>query len=321
MNDKPLNDSDQIAARDDAFWTSLFKQETEHASAEVSHAEWTAPKPATPRSELHADWQAAQELFTNDGILKLRVTGFNKGGLLVVWRNLQGFVPASQLVDLPQFHIKYERQNALRQQVDEMLTLKIIEIDEASNRFILSQRAAQVAADDKDNLLKSLRAGTIASGRITNLTEFGAFVDLGGLEGLIHISELSWGKVMHPSDVVKPGQHIRVLVLSVSPTAGRVALSLKQVDSDPWLGVTQRYKPGQIVSGTVSNILHFGAFVVLEKGLEGLVHISELAEGTFLHPRNVVQKGQTVHARILRVDEKARRLALSLRDVTMPDES
>ena len=321
MNEKPVHDSDQIAARDDAFWTSLFEQEIEQASAEVTRSDWSTPGTVPPRSELEADWEAARELFKQDNILELRVTGFNKGGLLVVWRNLQGFVPASQLIDLPQFHIKYERHNALRQRVDEVLRLKIIEIEENNNRFILSQRAAQVAADDKTSLLNSLRDGSVTTGRITNLTDFGAFVDLGGLEGLIHISELSWGKVMHPSDIVKPGQEVRVLVLSVSPTAGRVALSLKQVDNDPWVGVTARYKPGQVVQGKVSNILHFGAFIALEKGLEGLVHISELAEGTFLHPRNVVSRGQVVRARILRVDEANRRLALSMRDVTMSDES
>ena len=318
MSEKPLDNSDSIAARDDAFWTSLFKQEFQ----EPVHT--GADRPDTPTSpltnQLSEDWQAARELFQQDGTLELRVTGYNKGGLLVVWRNLQGFVPASQLIDLPQFHIKYERHNALRQRVDETLRLKIIEIEENSNRFILSERAAEVAADDKDSLLKSLHEGQTINGQVTNLTDFGAFVDLGGLEGLIHISELSWGKVLHPSDVVKPGQDVRVLILSISPTAGRVALSLKQVDNDPWLGVTDRYKPGQVVNGTISNVLHFGAFVALEKGLEGLVHISELAEGTFLHPRNVVHKGQEVRARILRVDEDGRRLALSLRDVTMSDD-
>ena len=318
MSEKPLNDPEPIAARDDAFWASLFKQELRETSFHEADRPDAVTTPAP--NQLDEDWQAARELYQQDGILDLRVTGYNKGGLLVVWRNLQGFVPASQLIDLPQFHIKYERHNALRQRVDETLRLKIIEIEEANNRFILSERAAEVAADEKDSLLESLKDGQIIDGEITNLTDFGAFVDLGGLEGLIHISELSWGKVLHPSDIVKPGQQVRVLVLSVSPTAGRVALSLKQVDSDPWAGVAERYKPGQVVNGTVSNVLHFGAFIALEKGLEGLVHISELAEGTFLHPRNVVKKGQQVQARILRVDEAARRLALSLRDVTMSDD-
>jgi small subunit ribosomal protein S1 len=150
---------------------------------------------------------------------------------------------------------------------------------------------------------------------VTNLTTFGAFVDLGGVEGLIHISELSWDRVRHPNDVLHPGQEIQVHVLGVNPGEKRIALSLKRLRPDPWLDVAQRYQVGSVVEGIVTNVVSFGAFVRVEEGLEGLIHISELAEGNFLHPRNVVHEGDRVRVRVLRVDSANHRLGLSLRQV------
>jgi small subunit ribosomal protein S1 len=158
-----------------------------------------------------------------------------------------------------------------------------------------------------------VKPGEKRQGFVTNLTEFGAFVDLGGLEGLIHISEISWSRVVHPSHVLRPGQQVTVLVLSVDQTAERVALSMKRLRPDPWLNVESRYRPGQLVRGTVGNVTTFGAFVILEEELEGLIHISELAEGTFMHPQDVVRQGEEVTARVLSVDGRQKRLALSLR--------
>ncbi|MCA9965644.1 MAG: S1 RNA-binding domain-containing protein, partial [Anaerolineales bacterium] len=150
-------------------------------------------------------------------------------------------------------------------------------------------------------------------GEVTNLTNFGVFVDLGGVEGLIHISELSWSRVLHPSDILEPGNTVSVVVLNVDRRNQRVALSLKRTKKDPWRTAEQRYYAGQLVEGVVSNIVNYGAFVLLEEELEGLIHISELAEGSFLHPRNVVQSGMKVTARVLTVDAASKRLALSLR--------
>ncbi len=321
MSDNPASKKDGPSSRDDAFWASLFEQEEKAPRAErEAFPNWEpAPEPedqtaATPPA-AQGDWQAARQLQQEDKSLTLTVTGFNKGGLLVVWRGLQGFVPASQLVNLPRLHVPAERYQALRQRVGHQLQLKAIEVDETSNRFILSERAALVNADQRDNVLRQLKPGQRRTGRVTNLSNFGAFVDLGGVEGLVHLSELSWGRVTHPSDVVRPDQIIEVLVLSVSPLSGRVALSLKQTQTDPWLGVAERYRPAQLVTGTVTNVANFGVFVELERGLEGLIHISQLAEGSIMHPRNVLQKGQTVTARVLRVEPQARRLALSLREL------
>ncbi len=148
---------------------------------------------------------------------------------------------------------------------------------------------------------------------MTNLTSFGAFVDLGGVEGLIHISELSWDRVRDPGDVLNPGQSVEVSVLGVNPDEGRVALSLKRLRPNPWREVDSRYQVGQLLDGTVTNVVSFGAFVRIEEGVEGLVHISELAEGSFFHPRNVVREGDVVRVRVLNVDPAKQRLGLSLR--------
>lgn len=319
------------SSADDSYWTALFRLEESLAADDLGNGtaaagalplelaeplpvealapdEVAAPAPADP-------WETAQLYMAADRMLQLKVIGFNKGGLLVAWNNIQGFVPASQLIDFPQFHVPRERLQALAGWRDRVLTLKIIEVNKANSRLILSERATLVAAEQREVLLHIVRPGEERDGVVTNLTDFGAFVDLGGVEGLIHISEISWSRVVHPSLVLTPGQSVRVKVLSVDQGAERVALSMKRLRSDPWLNVEERYKPGQLVRGVVGNITTYGAFVVLEEELEGLIHISELAEGLFMHPRDVVHTGEEVTARVLSVDGRHKRLALSLRGV------
>lgn len=257
-------------------------------------------------------WQKAQELHVADEVLKAKVCGFNKGGLLVEWQGLSGFVPASQLLDLEQLHLERERLRQLEERQGEMLALKIIEVEPATERLILSERATEVSASARECLFQELKAGQVRSGVVTNLADFGAFVDLGGVEGLVHISELSWRRLKHPSDVVKPGQKVEVLVLSVDAQRERIALSCKQTRQDPWLGVEDRYRPGQTVQGTVTNLVDFGAFVLLEEGLEGLIHISQMGGDADRPPAEILQKGDLVEALILRVSERKRRLALRL---------
>jgi len=179
--------------------------------------------------------------------------------------------------------------------------------------LILSERAAQVQPGTRAAVLNNIQPGDVCRGLVTNLCDFGVFVDLGGIEGLIHISELSWGRVGHPRDILNRGETIEVYVMSVDPAQERVALSLKRLRPDPWQTVEDHYRVGQVVEGQVTNVVDFGAFVCIEDGLEGLIHVSELAEGHFLHPRNVVNEGDVVKARILNIDGRARRLGLSLR--------
>ncbi len=262
---------------------------------------------------IESDWGEIQNLMNNDSVVELTVTGYNRGGLLVEWKSLQGFVPASQLIDASNNGNGTHRHTSLSSLVGHILKLRIIELNAEQNRLILSERAARVAAGERADILRRLQTGDIVSGIITNLCDFGAFVDLGGLEGLIHISELSWGRVGHPTDLLQQGQQVQVYVLDIERDAGRIALSLKRLNPDPWATVSQRYTIGQTIEGTITNVVDFGAFACIEEGLEGLIHVSELAEGHFLHPRNVVTEGQRVVARVLSIDSHARRLGLSLR--------
>jgi small subunit ribosomal protein S1 len=255
-------------------------------------------------------------IMNDDEAVELQVVGFNRGGLLVEWNSLRGFVPASQLVDFPATSNSILRRKVLSERVGEKLLLRVIELNEEQNRLILSERAARAMPGERADLLTRLRPEDTCSGHITNLCDFGAFVDLGGVEGLIHISELSWGRVGHPSDILQRGQFVEVYVLEVNKEAGRIALSLKRLHPDPWETVSQRYRIGETVAGTITNVVDFGAFARIEDGLEGLIHVSELAEGHFLHPRNVVQEGQQITARILSIDGRARRLGLTLRSNT-----
>lgn len=264
-------------------------------------------------STITRDWAEIQRISDHDEIVELPVVGYNRGGLLVEWRSLRGFVPASQLVEFPANAHEQLRRRALTTQVGLTLKLRVIELNQDKNRLILSERAALAQAGERATILTSLKPGDTVVGSVTNLCDFGAFVDLGGLEGLIHISELSWGRVGHPEHMLQRGQEVRAYVLDIDREAARIALSIKRLRPDPWKTVEERYQLGALVNGVVTNVVDFGAFACIEEGLEGLIHVSELAEGHFLHPRNVVNEGQHVQARILSIDARNRRLGLSLR--------
>jgi small subunit ribosomal protein S1 len=277
---------------------------------------WVTKESGTPShvADEDSDWKKAAEIFEAKETVHLKVTGFNRGGLLVMMGRVQGFVPASQLCHLPG---ENDREADLACRVGHMMELRIIEIDQRSNRLIFSERAARRERGG-DVLLKSLAPGQVWEGQVSSLCAFGAFVDLGGVEGFIHISEFSWGRVDRPSDVLKPGDKIKVYVVSVEPTQCRVSLSLKRLIPNPWKQVEERYEVGQMVEGQVTNVVSFGAFVRVEEGLEGLIHVSELAEGNFLHPRNVIKEGEQVTARVIRIDSANHRLGLSLRQTHLP---
>jgi small subunit ribosomal protein S1 len=309
---------------DDGYWDSLLTEGEFARSAYIAEPpestepprEYLNPSHETnslPSSEEADDWRKIAEMMGQDGILSLKVVGYNRGGLLVEWQSLRGFVPASQLVHFPASEHENERRDALIERVGDTLQLRVIELDAEKNRLILSERAAQVEAGTREHILTELKRGEIIMGKITNLCDFGAFVDLGGVEGLIHISELSWGRVGHPADILERGETVSVYVLDIDSNQARIALSLKRLHPDPWATVHERYQIGEVVEGKITNVVDFGAFACIEEGLEGLIHFSELAEGHFLHPRNVVQEGEMIKARILSIDGRARRLGLSLR--------
>lgn len=309
-------------ALDEGYWQSLL-QDGEYTSAAHPSDEhdsyddtFNTDDEQTQDAIYHGseqDWHDIRYITERDETIELKVIGYNRGGLLVEWRSLRGFVPASQLVETRENAQYGARRNTLINQVGQSLKLRVIELNPEKNRLILSERAAQAQPGERAHILETLVPGDIVMGHVTNLCDFGAFVDLGGLEGLIHISELSWGRVAHPENILFRGQEIEAYVLEVNQDEARIALSLKRLRPDPWQTVEERYEIDQIVEGRVTNVVDFGAFACIEEGLEGLIHVSELAEGHFLHPRNVVTEGQIVKARILSIDGRARRLGLSLR--------
>jgi small subunit ribosomal protein S1 len=262
------------------------------------------------------DWALASQIYEQDRAIEVTITGYNKGGLLTNWGGLPGFLPASQLEDFPECHLISKRLQALAAWVGQDLTVKIIELEQHTNRFVLSERAASITADERTRLLNRIKPGDKLKGIVTNLAAFGVFVDLGGVEGLIHISELSWGRVANPGDVVSPGQALEVVVLQIERETERIALSRKRLLHNPWQAIEERYKPGQRVDGVITNIAKFGAFAEVEKGLEGLIHVSEITDQPFSTPSEVLEVGELVRAWVLEVDGERHRLALSLKSVS-----
>lgn len=249
------------------------------------------------------DWILVDRLYQTDEIIRLKVVGCNQGGLLVQGDKINGFVPSSHLL----------AGNKKKEYLQEIIALKVIEYDKDRCRVVLSERAAQAEAGTRIKLLDTLEEGTCIPGVVTTLTEFGAFVDLGGMEGLIHISELSWGRVDHPSDVVEVGDNLEVYILNIDRKENKVALSLKKMCSNPWETIAERYQPGQIVEAVVKNIVSYGAFVRLEEGVDGLIHVSELGgNGDQISPWDVLEENQKVRVEIIHLDPAEQRLGLSL---------
>jgi len=271
------------------------------------------------RAEMEKDWREAEGLHKSQEIFHAPVAGHNKGGLIVRLGKLRGFVPASQLAS------EHQRgdsggEEAWAKMDGQDLQLKVIELDRRRNRLILSERAAlrEWREGQKDRLLESLREGDVRKGTVTSLCEFGAFVDLGGADGLIHVSEMAWGRISHPSEVLKIGQSVDVHILSVDRDRKRIGLSLKRLLPEPWDLVEENYKVGQLVEGAITKLTPFGAFARIDEYIEGLIHISELSDGRIAHPKEVVKEGETHTLRIIRIDSQKRRMGLSLKRVADP---
>jgi len=318
LQGKALDDSYWRRTLDEDYWAALLDQGEIVLAADQ---EGPASEPVTSRPAAAEGnspdngnaWPAAQRAMAAAEIFSLTISGANRGGLLVEWNGLQGFVPASHLRVMLRNMDQQARMSELASRVGESLTVRLIEVDPEQKRLVFSERAAWSEARASSPVLSRLSAGHVCHGVISNVTSFGAFVDLGGVEGLIHISEISWDRVRHPGDVLTPGQEVEVYVMGVNPDQERIALSLKRLRPNPWSLAEANYQVGQILEGTVTNVVSFGAFVRIEEGLEGLIHVTELAEGNFLHPRNVVREGDTVKVRVLNIDTANRRLGLSLR--------
>ncbi len=266
------------------------------------------------------DWKEAESYRVNQTAYEGNVAGYNKGGLIVRFGRLRGFVPQSQLSDdrrrISEAQAPEERYSNM---VNEPITVKVMEVDRSRNRLILSERAAtrEIRERRKEELIDRLSVGQIMTGRIVSLEDFGVFVDIGGAEGLVHLTELSWKHVTHPREIMRVGDEVKVEVISVDPDRKRIGLSIKRQEADPWDEVATTYSSGQLVQAVITKLTKFGAFARLidAPDIEGLIHISELSDQRVNHPREVVKEGEKLTLRVVKIDVKNRRLGMSLKRV------
>ena len=298
----------EMPIQDDGWWASVLAEEENRGPAPAGKLQKTeeAGKPSN-------DWGKAARLYRQDGIISMQVTSFNRGGLLVEGEGLNGFVPCSHLVDLPSQSDEDCREDNLSGYIGRPLRLKVIECMPEESRLVFSERAARAEPGKRPELFTTIQTGQHLTGEVTNVTGFGVFVDLGGVEGLIHISELSWGRVTHPNQICKIGQRVEVQVMEVAPERCRIALSLKRLTTNPWEKAQASYPINGIVPAVVTALVPYGAFARLEEGLEGLIHTSEIPLPPNRNIEDVLTPGQNVRVRVLQVDAPHQRLGLSMK--------
>lgn len=293
---KPVNSPQEVVEENQKVDVYVIKEEDEDGKPILSKK----------RADFERAWERIQTAKNEDKIIEAEVTQVVKGGL-VVDLGVRGFVPAS--------HVAIEYVEDLGQFVGQKLRLKIIEADRNNNNVVLSRK--KVLEEEREKLkeetLSKLEEGQVVKGRVTKIVDFGAFVDLGGIEGLLHISEMSWGRIEHPSEVIEEGEEIEVKVLGVDREAERISLGLKQILPDPWDEFIEKYHVGDVVEGTITKTVSFGAFMEIEKGIEGLIHISQLAYRHVISADEIVKEGDHLKAKIINIDKTERRVGLSLK--------
>lgn len=305
---------DQVS---EGWWASVMEEDGCYSKAEEikQHA---VPSEEKKEQQLEdqageeTDWNVVESLYEGENVITGTVIDYNKGGLLVCGDKFQGFVPVSHLDEVLTLESDDERIAKLENYVGCRLFLKVIECDQRRGRIVLSERAAQTEPGQRQKLLDDLEIGQKVKGRVTNITDFGVFVDLGGVEGLVHISELSWGRVMHPKNHLQINDMIDVLILQVNRNQCRVSLSVKQLSPNPWNDVDQRYPKGKTLKGTITEIVRYGAFARLEDGLEGLIHISEMGFQVNEPLDKIFTEGQQVEVEVVLVDADKQRMSLRL---------
>lgn len=306
------NQDNHMPPPDEGWWASVLAEEGRNlppSPARVQKQEARADEPARPA----ADWAQVKELYSRDQIVNLNVTGHNRGGLLVEGEGMFGFVPFSHLIDLAGKPEVVDRESSLEAYIGRSLKLKVIECVPEDGRIVFSERAALAEPGQRALLFNAIQPGQCITGQVTNITDFGVFVDLGGVEGLIHISELSWGRVIHPNQIVKLNQKVEVMVLELAPERCRVALSLKRLITNPWEKADILFGVGSVLPAVITSVVSYGAFARLEAGVEGLIHASEIPLEPGQPVKEALREGQSVTVRVLHVDAAQQRMGLSMK--------
>ncbi len=262
-------------------------------------------------------WEVVEKMQESGENFEGKVDGYNKGGLIVLVHGLRGFIPASQISLSRRNQVQGDTPDRWAKQIGETISVRIIEVDRERRRLILSERIAnpETRQSIKDRVIDELEEGKVYSGRVTSVAEFGAFVNINGADGLVHLSEVSWERVQHPSEILKIGDEVKVKVINIDREKRRIGLSIKALQEDPWHDKVSRFKVGELVEGTITRLTKFGAFARLEGDIEGLIHISELSENRINHPKEAVKEGDALTLRVIRIDADQRRIGLSLRKV------
>lgn len=270
------------------------------------------------QAKQNEDWLKAEVIKDADETFTGEIFAANKGGIIMPFGNLRGFIPASHVVDMPRGMNDDDRVKYLMDMVGKEITVKVIEVNRKRRRLVFSQRLAERENRQarKEELLEKLQEGNIREGVVSGLCDFGAFVDLGGADGLVHISELAWHRVTHPEEVVAVGQKVEVYILHLDENGKRIGLSLKRLQKNPWEQVEENYHIGQLVEGTVSRIEPFGAFISMDPGIEALLHVSQMSNEENVDPRQVCYEGERILTRIISIEANKQRLGLSLKEVT-----
>jgi len=270
------------------------------------------------RAREEVSWTDAESLMNSKESCHSSIVGYNKGGLIVPVGGLRGFVPASQISLSRRAGLQGETpEQRWSKMIGQPIDVIVIEVDRERRRLILSERAASTETREslKERVIEELKEGEIRTGRVTSLADFGAFVNISGADGLVHLSEISWERINHPSEVLKVGQEVKVKVIAIDRDKKRIGLSIRQLLEDPWSHQVAKYQVGQLVEANITRLTKFGAFARLEDDLEGLIHISEISEKRIEHPKEVLHEGDTVTLRIIKIDPENHRVGLSLRRV------
>jgi small subunit ribosomal protein S1 len=270
------------------------------------------------RAQEQISWENVDKLLESNTVIDSKITGFNKGGLIVLVEGLRGFVPSSQISAMRRTQSSGDTpEQRWQKMVGQPISVRVIEVDRERRRLILSERAASTESRQsiKERVLDELELGKVYTGRVTSLANFGAFINVNGADGLVHLSELSWDHIEHPREVLEVGQELKVKVINVDRDKKRIGLSVRALQEDPWRSRVQKYSVGQLVEGVITRLTKFGAFARLEGDIEGLIHISEIAEHRIEHPKEVLKEGDVKSLRVIRIDADQHRIGLSLRKV------